>query len=186
MTTLTELMTETTTAGFAVLRAADGSEARVGPLTIARLWTLAVDDTVRFGYRGRELNDADVVLEDGGQDVIRVGRRLRYGLLTNSGEASSWDALERLCVKDGCPLEVACGAVDTCADHLDIPAPSVVLRFRSGNLARPEGCTDDETAIAQLSREHRLHAWSEDIARRELATAGERRDIARRTAPTTA
>lgn len=185
MTTLAELMTETATSGFAVLQAEDGSTLRVGALTLARLWTRAVDDTVRSGYLERDLRPLDVVLEDGGQDVIRIGPQLRYGLITNSHESTSDDALERLCVRKGCSMEVACPALDTCSDHLDTPLRIVALLLNSGNLARPVGCTDDEAAVVQLSRERRVHTWSEDIARRELEAAGERRVIAQCTASAT-
>lgn len=183
MTTLAELMTEAATSGFATLRAEDGSETRVNTLTVARLWTLSVDDTIRFGFLGREASAAPVVLEDGGNDVIRVGDSLRYSLLTNI-EVSTADAIERLCVKRDCLTEVVSPAVEVCLDHLDMPMYVVALLLRDGDMARPEGCTDDEAAIVQLSRERRLHQWSEDIARRELAAAGEGRVIAHLTAKT--
>lgn len=186
MTILAELMTETATSGVAVLRASNGIETRVGALTIARLWTLAVDDTVRFGYLGRDLRDAAVVLEDGVQDVVRIGRSLRYRLLAHSDAVSTADSVERLCISEGCTLTVVSAAVDTCEDHLDLPMRAVTRMYQSGNLSRPAGCADDEAAIVQLSRERRVHLWTEDIARRELEAAGERRDIARRTEAATA
>jgi hypothetical protein len=179
MTTLSELMTWAT-AGTAELRAEDGQTLQVDALLAARLWTQAVDDTVRFGYLGRDLRDAEVVLEDGGGDIVRVSRSLRYVVDSHSPDVAVGDALERLCTAPHCDLSVVSTAVDTCEDHLDHPMHVVALLLQDGALTRPEGCTDDEAAIRQLSRERRVHAWTEDIARRELETTGERRVIASR------